>query len=251
MEPLVIFDNGNHKNILLADYSAGLAIQANQHIIVHDASGMLLDPGGHKVYSQVFAETHRILKEARLEHLFLSHQDPDIVAALNGWLMTTDARAYAPNLWLRFIPHFGLDHLLEDRLIGIADEGGVIEVGDCKLLAVPAHWLHSCGNLQLYDPIARILYTGDLGASVGQTYREVDNFDDHLQYMLGFHQRYMGSNAAMRAWSNMARQLDIDVIAPQHGALFRGKEMVNRFIDWCAALQCGVDLIPEYKLPQQ
>ena len=250
MEALVLFDNGNHKNILLEDYSSGLAVQANQHLIVHDQSGMVLDPGGHKVYSQVFVETHRLLGSAKLEVLFLSHQDPDIVASLNGWLMTTDALAYAPSLWQRFIPHFGLDHLLEHRLIGIDDEGGSIELGGSKLVALPAHWLHSCGNVQLYDPVSRILYSGDLGASLGQAYREVPDFDAHIQYMEGFHQRYMGSNAVMRAWANMARQLDIDILAPQHGALFRGKEMVTRFIDWCADLQCGADLITEFKLPQ-
>ena len=52
---------------------------------------MMLDPGGHKIYSKVLAETFSILGRAKLRYLFLSHQDPDIVAAINGWLMTTDA----------------------------------------------------------------------------------------------------------------------------------------------------------------
>ncbi len=251
MPNTVLFDNGTHKNVLIEDFGlGGLAIQANQHVIVHGRSGMILDPGGHKVYSKVLSETFSILCEASLEIIFLSHQDPDIVAALNGWLMTTDAEAYVSKLWMRFVPHFGFDHLVKDRLNPIPDEGMFFNLDGALLAAIPAHFLHSEGNFQLYDPVSKILYSGDLGASIGMEYTEVTDFDAHIVHMKGFHQRYMASNSVMKAWANMVRGLDIDIIAPQHGAYFKGKGMVNRFIDWCADLECGVDLIcPLFKLP--
>ncbi|MFO0565354.1 MAG: MBL fold metallo-hydrolase [Polyangiaceae bacterium] len=250
MPELTLFDNGNHKNVLLDDLDAGLAVQANQHVIVHNGAGMVLDPGGHKVYNRVLAATMTQLKGSTLSVIFLSHQDPDIVAASNGWLMTTDADAYISKLWVRFVPHFGLDRLVENRLKGIDDGGMVLDLGGAPLFVIPAHFLHSPGNHQIYDPTSKILYSGDLGASLGMPYREVPDFDGHLQYMEGFHRRYMASNKAMRAWAAMVRTLDIEIIAPQHGALFRGKEQVARFIDWCDGLECGVDLIePAYKLP--
>ncbi len=251
MADTVLFDNGTHRNVLLEDSgSAGMAVQANQHLIVHDGEAMLLDPGGHKVYSQVLMKTFSVLGRGKLRYLFLSLQDPDIVAAINGWLMTTDATAYISKLWVRFVPHFGLDHLLEDRLLGIPDEGMTFEMGGEALYALPAHFLHSVGNFHIYDPIAKILYTGDLGAALGMEYSEVTDFDAHLQYMEGFHRRYMTGNRAMSLWANMVRNLDIEIIAPQHGALFRGKPMVEKFIDWCASLECGVDLMAQlYKAP--
>ena len=252
MGSLTLYDDGTHRNLLLEDFSpeGSAAVQANQHLIVHGDSAVILDPGGHKVYNKVFAETQGLLKGAKLEYVFLSHQDPDIVAALNGWLMTTDAVAYASKLWLRFIPHFGLDRLVTDRLLGIEDEGMVLDLGGSKLQVIPAHFLHSAGNFHLYDPISKILYTGDLGASIDTDYREVPDFDAHLPKMEGFHRRYMASNAALKAWAGLARQLDVEIIAPQHGALFRGKEMVARFIDWAEALDCGIDLLAStYRLP--
>ncbi len=251
MANLELFNDGAHKNILLEDFDGGgLAVQTNQHVIVHGDSGMILDPGGHKIYSKVLAETFAVLGRAKLRDIFLSHQDPDIVAALNGWLMTTDAEAHVSALWVRFVPHFGLDRLVADRLHAIPDEGRIFDLGGARLLCIPAHFLHSEGNFQLYDPTSKILYTGDLGASIGQTYREVADFDSHLRYMEGFHRRYMCSRRVMRAWADMVRDLDIEMVAPQHGALFRGKEMVKKFIDWCADLECGVDLItPTFKIP--
>lgn len=250
MAHTVLFDNGTHKNVLLEDVSGeGLAVQSNQHVIIDGKSGMILDPGGHKVYSKVLSNTLSLLSGAKLETIFLSHQDPDIVAAVNGWLMTTDATAYVSQLWTRFVAHFGLDRLVESRLLPIPDEGTTLKLGGGKVIVIPAHFLHSPGNFQVYDPVSKILYSGDLGASLGQSYIEVPDFDAHLQYMNGFHRRYMANNRAMRLWADMARTLDIECIAPQHGALFRGKDMAKRFIDWAGALECGTDVLDTYRVP--
>ena len=241
-----LYANGPHRNLLLPDFSAGsVAVQANQHLIVHGAEGMILDPGGHKVYSRVLAATSQQLQGAKLKYIFLSHQDPDIVAASNGWLMTTDADAYISALWTRFVPHFGIDHLVVERLKPISDNGMVLTLGGAKLIILPAHFLHSPGNFQVYDPTSKVLYSGDLGASVGTEAIEVADFDAHLQFMEGFHRRYMANNAAMKRWAAAARKLDIEIIAPQHGAMFRGKAMVKRFIDWADALPCGTDLMTD------
>lgn len=251
MPNIILYDDGVHRNVLLEDFDAGgIAVQSNQHLIVHAGEGMVLDPGGHQIYRKVLSETHSVLSGGELRYIFLSHQDPDIVAAMNGWLMMTDADAYISSLWTRFVPHFGFNHFSADRLKPIPDEGMTFEMGGARLLALPAHFLHSEGNFHLYDPISKILYTGDLGASIGAEYRQVQDFDAHLPYIEDFHTRYMVSNRVMKAWADMVRSLDIEIIAPQHGALFAGKEMVHRFIDWCADLKCGSDLItPLFKVP--
>ncbi|MBK7861254.1 MAG: MBL fold metallo-hydrolase [Archangiaceae bacterium] len=241
MKTTTLFEQGGHRNLLLPDYGEGAAVQANQHLIIDSGKGVILDPGGHKVYSKVLSETFAQLGGGKLEHIFLSHQDPDIVAALNGWLMTTDATAWASQLWTRFIPHFGLDRLVTERLKGLPDFGGTLTVGSVTLQVVPAHFLHSCGNFHLYDPVSKILYSGDMGASLGQDYLEVTDFDAHLRFMEFFHRRYMASKVAMQAWAKRVRKLDIELIAPQHGALFRGKPMVERFLSWAEQLECGLD----------
>ena len=41
------------------------------------------------------------------------------------------------------------------------------------------------------------------------------------------------------------------MIVPQHGAIFKGKDMVKRFIEWIENLEVGVDLLTQdiYKVP--
>ncbi len=251
MSSITLYDDGTHRNVMLEDFGHGQMVQSNQHLVIHAGAGLILDPGGHKVYSRALAETMAQLAGGKLQTVFLSHQDPDIVAAVNGWLMTTDADAWASELWLRFIPHFGLDSLVAERLKGIPDAGKVLDLAGAKLVALPAHFLHSEGNLQLYDPISKVLYTGDLGASLGMDYREVTDFDAHLRYMEGFHRRYMVSGRVLKAWVAMVRTLDVETIAPQHGALLRGRALVARFLDWCQSLECGIDLmLDQYVVPQ-
>lgn len=250
MATTVLYEHGAHRNVWLDVQADGTAVPTNQHLIVHEGIGVILDPGGHKLYSQVLAATHNELKQGRLEHILLSHQDPDIVAALNGWLMTTDATAWVSALWTRFVPHFGVDRFVVPRLKPIADEGMWLSLGSSDLLVLPAHFLHSPGNFQVYDPISKVLYSGDLGASVDEEEVFVSDWDTHAAKMRGFHRRYMASRRAGAAWAKVARSLDVEIIAPQHGAAFKGRKIVEQFIDWVEREECGVDLIDDlYKLP--
>jgi flavorubredoxin len=67
--------------------------------------------------------------------------------------------------------------------------------------------------------------------------------------MEGFHRRYILSGKALRLWAKMVRRLDIETVAPQHGAIFKGKEMVNKFIDWVSSLETGLDIMDNvYKI---
>lgn len=237
----VLHQAGAHKNVLFSDLTSGAMVQANQHVIVEGSEAMLLDPGGHKVYSRLFAELGSLMPPDGLKYVFLSHQDPDIVASTNGWLMVTEAKALVSALWMRFIPHFGIDDYLATRLVAIPDEGMEVTLGGRPLQIIPAHFLHSPGNFHVFDPSARILYTGDLGASLGAPYDAVSDFAAHMPYMEGFHRRYMASNRALRLWARRARALSPEILAPQHGAYFKGAD-VGRFIDWAEGLSCGVDL---------
>lgn len=247
---ITLYSAGAHKNIFFNDLSSGSMVQANQHLIVEGSEAMILDPGGHKIQSKLFSQLAAVVPINNLKHIFFSHQDPDIIAAANGWLMLTDARAYLSSLWMRFIPHFGVDELVVERITPLPDAGVTLAMGGSPLKILPAHFLHSCGNFQVYDPISKILYSGDLGASLGNTYAMVEDFDAHIPFMEGFHKRYIPTGKALRLWAKMARSLDIEIIAPQHGAIFPNRELSQRFISWAEGLSCGVDLMDDaYTIP--
>jgi flavorubredoxin len=253
-----LFNNGHHVCISfsdLVDDSGSDAVQSNQFLIVTDGHGVLIDPGGNMTYNALMMAMGKYFHFKKLEYIFASHQDPDIVASINKWLIGTECQVYAPAIWERFLPHFCSVGKTEGRIIGIPDDGMSIMLGNTTIKAIPAHFLHSEGNFQFYDVTSKILFSGDLGASLVPhdiAARPVTNFESHIPKMASFHKRYMVSNKACRFWANMVRKLEIKAIVPQHGQPFLGDEMVNKFIDWVENLECGIDLFTQenYQIPE-
>jgi flavorubredoxin len=246
----ILFNENGHSLILLEGFEQGEMVPTNQIVIQNENEAILLDPGGHKIHYEVINELSSLIPMRNLKYLFFSHQDPDIVAAANAWLMMTETEALISELWIKFIPHYGIDEMSISRLRGIPDEGMLLELGKTELIILPAHFLHSSGNFHLYDPISKSLFSGDLGASIGQGYVEVTDFDAHIKYMEGFHHRYMPSQQVNQCWAEMVRGLEIERIIPQHGAIFSNPEMSKRFIDWVAELPGAVEILKNnYKIP--
>lgn len=251
-----LYNRGGHQCLLytdLADDPSGAAVQANQCLIVDSDEAMLLDPGGVLAYNELYVALAKVIAPKQLRYVFASHQDPDIVASLPRWLSSSDTKVLVPRLWSRFVPHFCPPGKTAGRIVGIPDRGGVVVLGRCRLLVLPAHFLHAEGNLQVFDPVSRILFSGDLGASMlpsAKAGEVVLDLAAHLPHMVEFHRRYMNSNRACRLWAAMARKLPIDMIVPQHGAPMGGGA-VGQFIDWIESLQCGLDLMSEanYQVP--
>jgi len=246
MRNIKLFDTDSHRFVLLNESEPGEedGIRSNQYLVQHDGAGVLLDPGGFGVMPRVLAEMLRYLSPTQIQGIFLSHQDPDIVGGLSTWLELTKCPVYVSRIWMRFLPHYGLQDM--SRFVGVPDQGMDCEVAPgFHLKVLPAHFLHSEGQINVYDPVSKILFTGDIGAAMLPMEKNdpyVDNFESHRPYIEGFHRRYMCSNKAIRCWLDTIADLEIDIIAPQHGPMYRG-EAVPAFLNWIRDLQCGIDLM--------
>ena len=249
-----LFNNGAHVCLAFRDLvTGGDAVQANQFLVYDQDHAALIDPGGELTYTRLFMAISEYMNVKNLDYIIASHQDPDIVASLNKWLVGTDAKVVVPELWERFIPHFTRPGKNTNRLITMPDRGMNLQLGSIKLKALPAHFLHAEGNFQFYDPVSKILFSGDLGANLcppTDLDEPVRKLSEILPYMDGFHKRYMNGNKACRFWAHMVRQLELEMIVPQHGRALVGKA-IPQFIDYIEKLQCGLDLFTQdnYAIP--
>lgn len=236
-----IYENGPHKWAVISrdPEKPNYLIDTNEYLVINGNDAILTDPGGMEIFSAVFSAISAEFDPYRIVRLFASHQDPDIISSLALWLdFNPDLKCYLSWLWSSFIPHFGGK---ADTFIAIPDEGMSIPLGNLTLEAVPAHYLHSSGNFNLYDAKAKILFSGDVGAAMlppGEDSLFVEDFDRHIRHAQGFHRRWMGSNAAKLNWCERVSRLDIDMLCPQHGAIYQGED-VKRFINWFAELEVG------------
>jgi flavorubredoxin len=249
-----LYNSGGHVCLAFRDLvTGGEAVQANQFLVYDHQHAALIDPGGELTYSRLFLAISDYMNVKNLDYVIASHQDPDIVASLNKWLVGTDAKVVVPELWQRFIPHFTRPGKISGRMIAMPDQGMDLQLGSIKLKALPAHFLHAEGNFHFYDPVSRILFSGDVGANLGpedDLDKPITRLKEILPHMDGFHKRYMNSNKVCRLWANMVRQLDISMIVPQHGRAYQGRA-IKEFIDYIDNLQCGVDLMTQdnYRVP--
>lgn len=260
-EPTVLYQDHDHQCLLFDHLVTGEGVQSNQFLIMHKGKAVLLDPGGDMTFNALSEGISKYCDITKLDFIFASHQDPDIISSLDRWLLKTPCKVVSSRLWARFLPHLVSDSVRQsiksdvfDRIIAVPDEGINVPVGDTVIQCLPAHFLHSVGNLHFYDPVSKILFSGDLGGSFGveQNGGAVTDFAQHIPYMIGFHRRYMTGNRVCKLWADMIRTLDVEMIVPQHGLYFKGKPIINEFLDWISNLQCGTDLLNEedFKIPE-
>ncbi len=234
-KPYVIAEKENHKFIWLGldEAEAEKGILTNQYMIIDNDEAILLDPGGYFVLERIYDNISSFIDPGKVVGIFYSHQDPDVIGSLSMLLdMFPNVTVYISQLWVRFLPHLGV--LTTQQIKPLPDEGAEIPLGKTTLKAVPAHFLHSPGNFNLYDPVVKVLFSGDIGAAIypkGVWYLFVENFEKHIPLIQPFHKRYLPCSKAVQKWLKHIESLDIEVIAPQHGAIFEG-ENVAKFLEW-------------------
>jgi len=188
----------------------GYIIDTNEYVIIDGDEALLCDPGGIEIFPSVFSALSAECDPTKLAGIFASHQDPDIISSLALWLeFKPELKCYISWLWQSFLPHFGGT---DTTFVPIPDPGMAIKLGGLELQAIPAHYLHSSGNHHLYDPKAKILFSGDVGAALlppDQNSLYVEDFSRHIRHAEGFHKRWMGSDKAKRDWCERVSRLDI------------------------------------------
>ncbi len=236
-----LFENKTHTWLMFGrdDERSEVIIDTNQYMVVSKNNALLMDPGGIELFSAMLAAVIKQVPAEKITHIFASHQDPDIISSLGLWDQALPAATlHSPWIWEGFIRHFGMDNITYNP---IADEGGELKIDNTTLNFIPAHYLHSSGNFNVYDSEAKILMSGDIGAALEEADAPifVDNFEEHINKMKMFHQRWMPSNKAKNQWVNRIRKLGVEMMCPQHGRIFKGDD-VKRFLDWFEGLEVGL-----------
>jgi flavorubredoxin len=244
MNGKILYEDNRHQLIWLGtdEQENEGVVQTNQYLIIHDGRATLLDPGGVHLFARVASAVSRYVGLEKIESIVFSHQDPDVSSGIALWMGVTKAKIYISELWIRFLPHFGIVDL--SRISSIEASGGKLPT-ETPLRFIPAHFLHSTGNFTSYDSPAKTVFSADIGAAVfskGGQSLFVEDFEQHVKLMDGFHRRYMTANKVLRKWVELVSREEVAMIAPQHGAIFSGSK-VSQFLSWLKELECGIDLL--------
>ena len=242
MKCFKLFSHGDHRWLVFSqdDHKPGSVVDTTQVVITAGKNAMLLDPGGIEIFPSMMGALVHEVDMATVNHNFLSHQDPDVGSGLALWRQVTPpaTQIHLSAIWTSYVSHYDADA----KFAPIPDEGGDLNLGGTTLRFLPSHYMHSPGCFCVYDPVAKGLFSGDIGAAIlpdtlgGDVW--VTNFDSHVQHMAGFHRRILSSREARDAWVEMVGRLKLDFMVPQHGLAFRGAD-IPRFLDWLSNLGIG------------
>ena len=140
-------------------------VDTNQVIVRAGDEAVLIDPGGVEIFTSVFDAVEREVPLAQIRHIILTHEDPDAGSSLPLWreVCVDELKVHVPWLWLGYVTHYDR----EADFVAVPDDGMEIRFGDGgRLQLIPAHYLHSPGNFSVFDPAAKVLFSGDIGGAL-------------------------------------------------------------------------------------
>jgi hypothetical protein len=153
----VLFENADHRCVVFNDLVRGDdGVQANQFLVQDGRDSALIDPGGALLYTPLSLALSAYMQPKDLTWIVASHQDPDIIGAVDRWLMYTEARVVCSKLWGRFVPHsvphYQQSKAGQDRYLLLSGRGRSYTARQ-HLPARPARALPALGRqLQLLRP---------------------------------------------------------------------------------------------------
>jgi flavorubredoxin len=204
----------------------------NSYLIVGSQKKALVDTANPGFEKEWEGKISRVLDPADVDYVIMNHAEPDHagsiphIMAINGKtkLVTTSRGA---KMAQRFF------NVPEDRIKIVAD-GETLELGGKTLRFIEAPMLHWPETMFTYLVEEKILFSCDFfGAHVAQGL-----YDDEVDDLLVFAQRYYGEimmpfNSSGQKAMEKIRGLEIKLIAPSHGPIYRSPERIlNAYRKW-------------------
>lgn len=237
-----LYSDGQHTNMLLGEPTSGTLSESHRYLILDHGKAFILEHGLQQYLTQAFQEISTTICPTDLEYVFLSLPLFHLDIALNRWLYASDAKALCAESWVTYLNDVDLQPQLRKRLFTIPDQGLEIALGQSRLQLIPAHFLFHSVAFCLYDPLAKVLYTGELASTTEATQLILDRFEDLRPLIEPFHKRFAASSAAVASWVKQIRKLDVQVVAPRRGSILKGKAEVDQLWNWLETTPCGKDL---------
>ena len=241
-EPLLLFSEGDH-SIHWLGASDVSAFRTNTYLISDGDQSIVIDPGNRSFFKDIKKNIKKLGRLSNVQALVICHQDPDVAASIVDWLkFKPELEIIASARTNILLPHYGIsDYSFYDT--GESNNNEYVFKSGRKLKFIEAPFMHFPGAIASYDEFSSSLFSGDIWAAISMDFHfTVDDFEEHKLKLDLFHIDYMASGVASRGFAAKLKNIKIELILPQHGAIIQ-KEYVQNAIEYLEQLKCGLDLI--------
>ncbi len=213
-------------------------ISYNSYVIL-DEKTVLLDTVDNAVSEPFFLKLNEVLNGRKLDYLIVNHMEPDHGA------MIARLMEYFPQLQIignaktfQFIEQFF--HMKVDGRAIVVKENDTIQTGAHTLRFITAPMVHWPEVMVTYDETEKILFSADafgtFGALPGNIFSDELNFErDWIDDARRYYANIVGKYGAMvKTLLKKTSSLDIQIIAPLHGPIWRGNlaYILDKYSKW-------------------
>tara|TARA_R110000787_G_scaffold63679_11_gene143943 strand:+ start:20171 stop:22315 length:2145 start_codon:yes stop_codon:yes gene_type:complete len=214
----------------------------SHYVVCTGDEAVLIDPGGPADFGPLLAAVSDKIDIQKITTIIASRGASQIAGSLGMWaeVLGHETPIYAADVLLPDLLHIDPDLNIQ----GVGENGAEVSMIDgAGLHILPAPYLPTASSVSVYDPTARVLYTGDIGTVEGPWADDTTPFSARFSLvghaMNAFHQSWFASGPARDDWLARIEGLSVDIIAPRAGPCFQGKDVLH-FIRWLATMDVGV-----------
>ncbi len=214
-------------------------LQCHSYLIIDGEEAVLIDPGSPLNFDVVYKKVSSLIPIQNVRYIILNHQDPDICSSVPLFEKKGFKGEIATH-WRTsvLIKYYGISskyYLVDHNQFKLTFSSGRV----LDFIATP--YLHYSGSIMVYDSKSKILFSSDLFGALSSDKQFWAN-KNYIEAMKAFHEHYMPSNEILSPVMELLLNLEISIIAPQHGCLIN--QDIEEAIVTLRDLECGTFLNP-------
>ena len=218
--------------------------QCLPYFIENGDESILIDPGSMLEFESVMKKVSEITPLKNIKYIILHHQDPDLCAAvpeIEKRIARDDLEIITHSRMSVLIKHYQVTsnyYEIDKNDLKLSFKSGL------ELQFVTTPYCHSPGAFVTYEPKSKVLFSSDIFGGLEESW-EFYAKDDYFEQAKAFHSAYMPSKDIFNYALRKIEQLDINIIAPQHGSIIERKYVYN-LIEDMKNLECGLYIDNKY-----
>ena len=239
-KPIPIADNIYWVGMLLENDP----FQCLPYFIENGDESILIDPGSMLEFEDVMQKVSQVTDIKNIKYIVLHHQDPDLCAAvpeIEKRIDRKDLTIITHSRMTVLIKHYQVTsqyYEIDKNDLKISFKSGL----ELQFLTTP--YCHSPGAFVTYEPKSKVLFSSDIFGGLEESW-DFYAKEDYFQQAKAFHSSYMPSKDIFNYALRKIEQLDINLIAPQHGSIIERRYVYN-LIEDMKNLECGLYIDNKY-----
>lgn len=219
-------------------FDEGAGLHCNPYLIVDGDEAVLIDSGSRDDFSTIMLKIMRTgISAGKIKHLIYQHYDPDLcsnIPHIEALINSKDLKIishYENNIFINY-------YSVSSPKLCIEEMGFQFEFASGRRLKfIRTPYAHSPGSFVTYDAKTKILFSSDIFGSYDQNWNLYTMIGSdckdctskkicpntqkicQMKGIINFHQRNMPSKKALDYALERIEELDVSLIAPQHGSL--------------------------------